>query len=241
MTSSPIASAPRTAAELRRAFLEFFEQRGHTIMPSAPLVPGDPTLLFTTAGMVQFKPYFSAAGDVPYTRAVSVQKCLRLTDLDNVGLTPRHDTFFEMLGNFSFGPRAKGAYFKDDAIAFAWEFVTKVLGLPAKRLFVSYFGGEPGVPRDDEAAALWGKVVLSRATSMKDRKIATRDARIIADHLRGLSFAIAEGALPGNEGAGYVLRRLLRRAVTRGRSRQGLALHEPFLPQVAEQVIAQFG
>src|SRR5215831_12349714 len=147
-------STIRTAAELRRAFLDFFRQRGHTEVPSSPLVPNDPTLLFTTAGMVQFKSYYTAT-DVPFTRAVSVQKCLRLTDLDNVGLTPRHDTFFEMLGNFSFGPRAKGAYFKEDATAFAWEFVTQVLGLPKGRLYVSIFEGEGALPRDDEAAALW--------------------------------------------------------------------------------------
>src|SRR6058998_4405521 len=120
----------RTAAELRHAFIEFFREREHAVVPSSPLVPNDPTLLFTTAGMVQFKPYFTAAGEVPYTRAVSVQKCLRLTDLERVGLTPRHDTFFEMLGNFSFGPREKGAYVKEEAIAWAWEFVTRVLGLP---------------------------------------------------------------------------------------------------------------
>ena len=129
----------RTAAELRRAFLDFFKERGHTEVPSSPLVPNDPTLLFTTAGMVQFKPYYTASGDLPYTRAVSVQKCLRLTDLDNVGITPRHDTFLEMLGNFSFGAREKGAYFKEEAIAFAWEFVTKVLGLPQDRLYPSVF------------------------------------------------------------------------------------------------------
>ena len=100
-------SAP--APQLRRAFLDFFAGHGHAEVPSSPLVPhGDPTLMFTTAGMVQFKPYYSATGDVPYTRATSVQKCLRLTDLDNVGLTPRHDTFFEMLGNFSFGPTREG-------------------------------------------------------------------------------------------------------------------------------------
>ncbi|MCC6348341.1 MAG: alanine--tRNA ligase [Candidatus Eisenbacteria bacterium] len=350
----------KTGAQLRRAFLDFFVQRGHTEVPSSPLVPyGDPTLMFTTAGMVQFKPYYSAR-DVPYTRATSVQKSLRLTDLDNVGLTPRHDTFFEMLGNFSFGPKAKGAYFKEDATAYAWEFVTKVLDLPADRLHVSIFGGEPGVPRDDEAAALWRKLgvrpdhvvalgrkdnfwgpaggagacgpcseiyfdlgekrpdylpdgafwgeaagdpgdrfmefwnlvfpqfdarpdgtlaplenpgidtgmgierlalilqgkstifetdlfaplvdsVLSQARRIADRKAATRDARIIADHVRALAFAIAEGALPGNEGAGYVLRRLLRRAVTRGRSRHGLALDENFLAAAAERAIGQFG
>src|SRR5437667_1003020 len=160
MTSPMNPVASRSASELRRAFLDFFVARGHTVVPSAPLVPSDPTLLFTTAGMVQFKPYYSAGGDVPYTRAVSVQKCLRLTDLDNVGRTPRHDTFFEMLGNFSFGPRERGAYFKEEAIAFAWEYVTQVLGLPKDRLYASIFQGESKLPRDDEAAALWKKVGL---------------------------------------------------------------------------------
>jgi alanyl-tRNA synthetase len=353
----------RSAAELRRAFLDFFVARGHTRVPSAPLVPNDPTLLFTTAGMVQFKPYYTAKGDVPYQgRAVSVQKCLRLTDLENVGLTPRHDTFFEMLGNFSFGDPRKGAYFKEEAIAFAWEFVTQELKLPADRLFVSIFEGEGKLPRDDEAAALWKKmgirpdhiVALGRAdnfwgpaggqgpcgpcseiyfdlgeqrpnylpagafwgerpgdagdrymefwnlvfpqfdaatdgtltplarpgidtgmgverlaliiqgkntifdtdvfTPLVERVLAkagrspeqtigpvARDARIIADHVRALTFAIGEGALPGNEGAGYVLRRLLRRAVTRGRARAGLAMTEPFLGSCAERAIEIFG
>jgi alanyl-tRNA synthetase len=358
---SPTSSL-KTGAELRRAFLDFFVRHGHTEVPSSPLVPhGDPTLMFTTAGMVQFKPYYSATGDVPYTRATSVQKCLRLTDLENVGLTPRHDTFFEMLGNFSFGPRTKGAYFKEEATAFAWHFVTKVLGLPRERLYISIFEGEGKLPRDDEAATLWKKLgvsadhivalgrkdnfwgpaggagacgpcseiyfdlgekrpdylakdafwgeapgdpgdrymefwnlvfpqfdaqpdgtlkplpnpgidtgmgierlalilqerdsifetdlfaplvdtVLGRAKiAPANRHAAVRDARIIADHVRALSFAIAEGALPGNEGAGYVLRRLLRRAVTRGRSKQGLALHGTFLAEVASRAIAQFG
>ncbi len=352
----------KTAAALRREFLDFFVRHGHAEVPSSPLVPhGDPTLLFTTAGMVQFKPYYSATGDVPYTRATSVQKCLRLVDLDNVGLTPRHDTFFEMLGNFSFGPRAKGAYFKAEAIDFAWEFVTKTLGLPVERLYVSVFEGEGKLPRDDEAIGMWQKkgvkadhiVALGRKDNFwgpaggagacgpcseiyfdlgekrpdylpegafwgespgdpgdrymefwnlvfpqfdaqpdgtltplanpgidtgmgierlalilqgrntifetdvfaplvdsvlahakltdANRKAAVRDARIIADHVRALTFAIAEGALPGNEGAGYVLRRLLRRAVTRGRSRQSLGLHEAFLAPVAEKAIDLFG
>jgi len=358
---SPTSSL-KTGAELRRAFLDFFVRNGHTEVPSSPLVPhGDPTLMFTTAGMVQFKPYYSATGDVPYTRATSVQKCLRLTDLDVVGLTPRHDTFFEMLGNFSFGPRAKGAYFKEEATAFAWEFMTQVLGLPKHRLYASIFEGEGKLPRDDEAAALWKKLgvpadhivalgrkdnfwgpaggagacgpcsevyfdlgerrpeylpkdafwgeapgdagdrfmefwnlvfpqfdarpdgslnalpnpgidtgmgierlalILQEKTTIFEtdlfaplvdavlaksklappqRTAATRDARIIADHVRALSFAIAEGALPGNEGAGYVLRRLLRRAVTRGRSKQGLSLHGTFLADVARLVIDRFG
>jgi alanyl-tRNA synthetase len=355
------AAPPTTAADLRRAFLRFFEERGHSVVPSSPLVPmGDPTLLFTTAGMVQFKPYYSAAGDVPYTRATSVQKCLRLTDLENVGYTPRHDTFFEMLGNFSFGPRERGAYFKEEAIAFAWEFATQVLDLPRERIYASVFAGEGKLPRDDEAAALWRQVgvpesrivalgrkdnfwgpaggrgacgpssemyfdlgagrpgdlppdafwgeapgddgdrfmefwnlvfpqfdaqadgalqplprpgidtgmglerlalilqgkrsifetdvfaplveeVLGQSERHATGANAVRDARIVADHVRALTFAIAEGALPGNEGAGYVLRRLLRRAVTRGRSRQGLGIHHAFLAPVAERAIAVFG
>jgi alanyl-tRNA synthetase len=353
MTPTPASRTLRTAAELRRAFLDYFVSRGHAAVPSAPLVPNDPTLLFTTAGMVQFKPYYTATGDVPYNgRAVSVQKCLRLTDLDNVGLTPRHDTFFEMLGNFSFGP---SGYFKEEAIAFAWEFVTEVLGLPKERLYASIFAGEGKLPRDDEAIALWKKmglkpdriVALGRADNFwgpaggqgacgpcseiyfdlgekrpsylpegafwgekpgdagdrymefwnlvfpqfdaqadgtlkplprpgidtgmgierlalivqgrdtifetdvfepivahvlslahpakENREAALRDARIIADHLRAITFAIGEGALPGNEGAGYVLRRLLRRAVTRGRSRRTLALDRPFLAGCARR------
>ena len=354
------SSRPTTAAELRRAFLDFFVRNGHTAVPSAPLVPNDPTLLFTTAGMVQFKAWYSAPGDVPYTRAVSIQKCLRLTDLDNVGLTPRHDTFFEMLGNFSFGPRSKGAYFKEEAIAFAWEFITQVVGLPKARLYVSIFEGEGKLPRDDEAGALWKKIgvapahivalgradnfwgpagglgacgpcseiyfdlgeqrpdylakdafwgekpgdagdrymefwnlvfpqydaqkdgtlellprpgidtgmglerlalivqgkntifetdlfapLVSEVTGLAgqaggDPRAITRDARIIADHVRALTFAISEDALPGNEGAGYVLRRLLRRAVTRGRSKRSLAIREPFLPRCAERLIENF-
>jgi len=361
MSPSPASPAVRTASQLRSAFLDFFVGRGHTVVPSAPLVPDDPTLLFTTAGMVQFKPYYTAGGEVPYTRAVSVQKCLRLTDLEQVGATPRHCTFFEMLGNFSFGARDRGAYFKEEAIAFAWEFATGVLGLPKHRLYVSIFQGEGGLPRDDEAETLWRKtglpadhiVELGRADnfwgpaggqgpcgpcseiyfdlgeqrpeylpegafwgerpgdagdrymefwnlvfpqfdaqvdgslrplprpgidtgmglerltllmqekrtifetdlferlvervldqdrpSAVDPRTAIRDARIIADHVRALTFAIAEGALPGNEGAGYVLRRLLRRAVTRGRSSRGLALARPFLPECADWVVQHFG
>jgi alanyl-tRNA synthetase len=362
MTSPETQSSVRTAAQLRRAFLDFFIKNGHTEVPSSPLVPNDPSLLFTTAGMVQFKPYYSLSGDVPYTRATSIQKCLRLTDIDNVGLTPRHDTFFEMLGNFSFGPRSKGAYFKEEAIAFAWEFTTQVLGLPKSRLYVSIFEGEGSLPRDDEAVALWKKigvasdhiVALGRADNFwgpaggqgacgpsseiyfdlgekrpdylpggvfwgekpgdpgdrfmefwnlvfpqydaqkdgtlellprpgidtgmglerlalivqdkrtifetdafaplvaevvklpsdarGDMKSVTRDARIIADHVRALVFALAEGAMPGNEGAGYVLRRLLRRAIARGRSRQSLAITaESVLAPVVKKAIEMFG
>ncbi len=133
--------------ELRRTFIEFFKERGHPHLPQAALVPrDDPTLLFTSAGMVQFKPYFSSPNPPPHRRAVTVQPCLRLTDVENVGLTVRHATFFEMLGNFSFGD-----YFKKEAIEWAWEFATRVLGMAKERLY-------PSVYRDDqEAFDLWAK------------------------------------------------------------------------------------
>src|SRR6185436_16277638 len=117
----------QTSDQLRRAFLDFFKERGHTQRPQAPLVPlDDPTLLFTSAGMVQFKPWYSSPDPPPVRRAATVQRCLRLTDVENVGLTVRHATFFEMLGNFSFGD-----YFKKEAIEWAWEFATGVLKMPA--------------------------------------------------------------------------------------------------------------
>ncbi|HVP39792.1 MAG TPA: alanine--tRNA ligase [Candidatus Saccharimonadales bacterium] len=340
-----------TSQQLRTRFLDFFRARGHTHVPSSPLVPlGDPTLLFTTAGMVQFKPLYTAPGSLPYTRATSVQKCLRLTDLERVGQTPRHDTFFEMLGNFSFGD-----YFKAEAIEWAWEFCRKELGLPREKLYASVFNGEGGFPEDDEARALWRKiglpeariVALGRADNfwgpaggagpcgpcseiyfdlgpetpgacgraecapgcdcprymefwnlvfpqydadpdgtlgpLRNRGIdtgmglerlallvqgkksifetdlfapiverlaglaglsrAARAARttelyIISDHLRALCFAVAEGTLPGNEGRGYVLRRLVRRAARRGRA---VGLDRPFLGRVVEAVVREFG
>ncbi|HVN98794.1 MAG TPA: alanine--tRNA ligase-related protein, partial [Steroidobacteraceae bacterium] len=138
-----------SAADVRRAFLDFFAQRGHRVVPSSSLVPGnDPTLLFTNAGMVQFKDVFLGKDQRDYKRAVTSQKCVRAggkhNDLENVGYTARHHTFFEMLGNFSFGD-----YFKRDAIVFAWEFVTQKLGLDPERLHVTVFRD------DDEAAQLW--------------------------------------------------------------------------------------
>jgi alanyl-tRNA synthetase len=351
MSKTPIAS--RTASQLRHEFVDFFTVRGHTAVPSAPMAPlGDKTLLFTTAGMVQFKPYYTATGELPYTRAVSVQKCLRLSDLDSVGQTPRHDTFFEMLGNFSFGD-----YFKAEAIEWAWEFCTRTLGLPPDPLHVSVFNGEGGLPVDDEARELWRQtglaedhiVGLGRAdnfwgpaggtgpcgpsseiyydlgaeactcdgscsagsdcdrfmefwnlvfpqydaqpdgelvplpkpgidTGMGLERLALilQDKRsifetdlflpvvdllagkaglsglprlghpddpkavalaIVADHTRALTFALGEGLSPGNEGRGYVLRRLLRRAARQGRI---LGLHDPFLEEAAETVIGSF-
>jgi alanyl-tRNA synthetase len=147
-----------TSAEVRRAFLEFFESRGHKLVPSSSLVPqNDPTLMFVNAGMVQFKDVFVGKETRPYSRATSSQKVIRISgkhnDLENVGVTARHHTFFEMLGNFSFGD-----YFKEEAITYAWELMTGVYGLSRDRLLITVFGGAPGVPADDEARAIWRKV-----------------------------------------------------------------------------------
>src|SRR5438874_10624631 len=133
-----------TSAEIRRKFLEFFKARGHQEVPPSPLVPAnDPTLLFTNAGMVQFKDVFTGKEKREYIRATTSQKCIRAggkhNDLEAVGVSPRHQTFFEMLGNFSFGD-----YFKKDAIDYAWELTTKVFGLPPERLAVTIFKGEDG-------------------------------------------------------------------------------------------------
>ena len=319
--------------EIRQSFTDFFAQRGHRPVKSAPLVPhGDPTLLFVNAGMVPFKGYFTGDEEPPTRRAVSVQKCLRVSgkhnDLENVGPSARHHTFFEMLGNFSFGD-----YFKAEAIDFAWELVTGVWGLDPSTLFATVFRD------DDEAHALWRKVsglpedrvlrcgekdnfwamgdtgpcgpcseifvdtdpgaprvgweeggdsgryleiwnlvfmqfdraadgsmkplpkpsvdtgaglervsaVLQGVASNYDTDLfvpvlaaaaelaGTRygagaesdvSLRVIADHLRAVGFLLADGVIPGNEGRGYVLRRILRRAVRHG---MRLGFEEPFL------------
>src|SRR5436309_6232902 len=150
-----------TGDRLREEFLRYFEDRGHRRVRSSSLVPGDdPTLLFTNAGMVQFKRVFTGEEQREYRRATSCQKCVRAggkhNDLENVGRTARHLTFFEMLGNFSFGD-----YFKADAIAYAWELITKAWKLDVDRLWFSVFEGGDGVPADDEAAKLWVKVGAS--------------------------------------------------------------------------------
>src|SRR4249920_1977122 len=147
-----MASRPTTADELRRAYIDFFVARDHVHVPSASVIPVDKTLLFTVAGMVPFKPYFTGEETPPFKRAVSIQKCLRVggkhNDLDDIGRTNRHFSFFEMLGNFSFGD-----YFKQDAIPFAWEFYTDVLGLDVDRLWVTVHDS------DDEAEAIWRDTV----------------------------------------------------------------------------------
>ncbi len=136
------------SAELRRSFLEYFRENGHAVLPSSSLVPNDPTLLFTSAGMVQFKDIFWGKVPPRYPRVTTCQKCFRTTDLERVGTTPYHHTFFEMLGNFSFGD-----YFKEGAITFAWKFLTGVLGLPKERLWVSVY------EEDEEAYAIWRDLI----------------------------------------------------------------------------------
>jgi alanyl-tRNA synthetase len=317
------------AADARRAFLEFFRERGHTVVPSSPLVPGnDPTLLFTNAGMVQFKDVFLGKERRDYVRATSSQRCVRAggkhNDLENVGYTARHHTFFEMLGNFSFGD-----YFKRDAIRFAWEFLTGTLKLDPARLWVTVFcdddeaadiwlkevgvsparfsrmgeksnfwsmgdtgpcgpcseifydhgsgvpGGPPGSPAEDgdRFVEIWNLVFMqfdraadgtltrlpkpSVDTGMGLERIAavlqgvhsnydidlfksliraaaelahttdleSSSLRVIADHIRACTFLIVDGVLPSNEGRGYVLRRIIRRAVRHGYK---LGIEEPF-------------
>jgi alanyl-tRNA synthetase len=327
-----------TSDEVRAAFLAFFEEKNHKVIPSSSLIPqGDPTLLLTTAGMVQFKPYFLGQAVPPNPRLASCQKCFRTTDIEEVG-DPSHLTFFEMLGNFSIGD-----YFKEDAIKWAWEFVTERLGLPPQRLWISIFldddesfhyWRELGVPeqrilrlgekdnfwgpagdsgpcgpcseilydlgeevgcqkpscdpscecgrfseiwnlvftqynQDKEghrtllprpnidtgmglertAAVMQGKTsvydtdlfvpLIERIADLADKKYDAGDdtgnaMRIIAEHGRGIAFLIGDGVIPGNEGRGYVLRRLLRRAALFG---QKLGLDKPFLAEIAEITI----
>ena len=157
----------RSSNEIRKAFLDYFARHGHEIVASSPLVPhNDPTLLFTNAGMVQFKNVFTGLEQRPYRRATTSQKCVRAggkhNDLDNVGYTARHHTFFEMLGNFSFGD-----YFKDVAIELAWNLITKEYGLPADRLLTTVYA------EDDEAFELWKK--LARLPERRILRIPTSD------------------------------------------------------------------
>lgn len=157
----------KSSAEIRQSFLDFFAQKDHQVVASSPLVPGnDPTLLFTNAGMVQFKETFLGQEERSYSKAVSVQRCVRAggkhNDLENVGYTARHHTFFEMLGNFSFGD-----YFKHDAIRYGWEYLTEVCNLPPEKLWVTVYES------DDEAAEIWLKEIgvnPERLTRIGDKK-----------------------------------------------------------------------
>jgi alanyl-tRNA synthetase len=329
------------SAEIRDAYLKYFESKGHTIVPSSSLIPGnDPTLLFTNAGMVQFKDVFLGSDKRNYTRAASSQRCVRAggkhNDLENVGYTARHHTFFEMLGNFSFGD-----YFKREAIQYAWEFLTEVLKLPKERLWVTAHisddeaadiwvneigvspdrisrldadnfwqmgdtgpcgpcteifydhgedipGGPPGSENDDldRYIEVWNVVFMqyerqadgsliplpkpSVDTGMGLERIAAvmqnvhnnydidlfqhllkaaaaatgatdlenKSLRVIADHIRSCSFLISDGVLPSNEGRGYVLRRIIRRAVRHGHQ---LGQTQPFFHKLVKALAEVMG
>ncbi|WP_330946872.1 alanine--tRNA ligase [Thermomonas sp. LB-4] len=339
----------KTTSDIRRDFLEFFASKGHTIVPSAPLVPGnDPTLLFTNSGMVQFKDVFLGAEKRSYVRAADVQRCLRAggkhNDLDSVGYTARHHTFFEMLGNWSFGD-----YFKKDAIAWAWELLTEVWKLPKDRLLATvyhtddeayaiwrddiglpedriirigdnkgapfasdnfwqmadtgpcgpcteifydhgpgHFGGPPGSPDEDgdRYIEIWNNVFmqfdraadgtltplpapcvdtgmgLERITAILQgvhsnyeidlfqalirhaaeltgtADLENKSLRVIADHIRACAFLIVDGVLPSNEGRGYVLRRIIRRALRHGWM---LGVREPFFHKLVATLDALMG
>src|SRR5690242_3285977 len=337
------------AAEIRDTYLSFFEDRGHTIVPSASLVPSvhDPSVLLTTAGMQPFKPYFLGREQPPARRVADVQKCFRTTDIGEVGVTARHLTFFEMLGNWSFGD-----YFKAESIPWGWELSTQGFGMDPERIWVTVFGGdeELGLGPDEEAIAIWGGlgvpderiVRLGRADNFwqagptgpcgpcselyldrgpefgadgerpgddtdrflefwnhvfmsydlaedgtltplptknidtgmgLDRMAAvlqdvpsvfetdhvrplvdlaeelsgrrydeggavTRAMRIVADHSRGAAFLIADGVVPSSEDRGYILRRIMRRAIQQGRT---LGLEAPWLGRFAERTIELMG
>ena len=337
----------KTTSEIRRSFLDFFESRGHTVVASSPLVPAnDPTLLFTNAGMVQFKDVFLGREKAPYTRAASSQRCVRAggkhNDLENVGYTARHHTFFEMLGNFSFGD-----YFKEEAITYAWEYVTGVAALAPEKLWITVYedddeaarvwlkkigvdearfsriagadnfwtmgdvgpcgpcteifydhgahvaGGPPGTDDadGDRYVELWNLVfmqyergadgelqplprpsvdtgmglerlaavlqgtsdnyrtdqfrkLMQAASSLAGDGAAASSAspeaslKVIADHIRSCGFLIADGVLPSNEGRGYVLRRIVRRALRHGRK---LGIEEPFFHRLVEPLATEMG
>lgn len=330
------------SAEIRESFLTYFESKGCRRQPSSSLIPDDPSLLLTTAGMVQFKPVFLGAKNLGFTRATTVQKCVRTTDIDIIGTTGRHHSFFEMLGNFSFGD-----YFKSEASAWAWEYSVDVLGLDPERIWVSIFEDddeaeaiwvdEVGFPKErivrmgakdnfwsagptgpcgpcselyydqgpelgcdspdcavgcdcDRYLEYWNLVFMqydraedgtlnplpkpSIDTGMGLERIAAilqgvpsnfetdilrslmslaeeitgadyghgakvdTSVRIIADHARAVTFLIADGIIPSNEGRGYVLRRLLRRAVRHGRL---LGVDDPFLVRLIDRVVELMG
>ncbi len=341
-TKIPSMKKEITSDEIRQSYLSFFEEKGHKIVPSIPLVPvGDPTLLFTSAGMVPFKRFFTGELSSPAPRLTSCQKCFRTTDIEIIG-DAKHLTFFEMLGNFSIGD-----YFKKEAIIWAWEYVTKRLEVPEERLWVTIFLDDEesfkywrriGVPaerivRCDERDNFWGPagdsgpcgpcseihydlgadvgcrrsscnpscgcgrfteiwnlvftqyfqdgkgvrtplpkpnidtgMGLERVTAVMQnkssvyetdlfqsiiecvRKLARREEtqgeatqraiRVVAEHARSISFLIADGVIPSNEERGYVLRRILRRAVLFGKK---LGLEQPFLSEIAQSVISRMG
>src|SRR5438105_2221680 len=221
------------SAEIGRRWTQFFSERGHTPVRSAPLTADDPELLFVVAGMQPFKPYFRGDEVAPWKRAVSIQKCVRTPDIEEVGKTTRHLTFFQMAGNFSFGD-----YFKEGAIRLAWELVTGSpaeggYGFDPQRIWVTVYQD------DDEAAQLWEKVAGLPEERIQRRGIEDDVRfRVIADHARSGVMLVGDGVTPGNEARGYVLRRLLRRIV---RSSRLLGVSEPVLGQYAEVVRHSMG
>src|SRR5438094_870014 len=223
-----------TSNDIRKRFLDFFSERGHAVVRSSSLVPAnDPTLLFTNAGMNQFKDVFLGQEKRAYSRAASSQKCVRAggkhNDLENVGYTRRHHTFFEMLGNFSFGD-----YFKAEAIEFAWDLITKDYGLPKDKLYVTVFR------EDDEAEELWQKVTgipKSRIFRLDEKDNfwqmgETGPCGPCSEIHYDLGMEAAEagrehdGVMPSNEGRGYVLRKIMRRAL---RNVRMIGVEDPFL------------
>ncbi|NBT06819.1 MAG: alanine--tRNA ligase, partial [Betaproteobacteria bacterium] len=319
------------SSQIRQQFLDFFAGKGHAVVASSALVPhGDPTLLFTNAGMNQFKDVFLGFDKRPYTRATSSQKCVRAggkhNDLENVGYTARHHTFFEMLGNFSFGD-----YFKRDAIAYAWELLTGVFKLPPERLLVTVYaeddeaygiwkdvvgvpadriirigdnkgaryasdnfwmmgipGGPPGSADEDgdRFIEIWNNVFMQYnrdeagvlhplprpsvdtgmglerisavlqgvhsnyeidlfqrliAAAARETQSADHDSpslKVIADHIRACAFLVSDGVIPGNEGRGYVLRRIVRRAIRHGYK---LGARAAFFHKLVPDLVAEMG
>src|SRR5437764_79500 len=233
---TPTFGLMQTTNDIRAAFLDYFARHDHAVVPSSPLVPrNDPTLLFTNAGMVQFKNVFTGVEKRPYQRAVTSQKCVRAggkhNDLENVGYTARHHTFFEMLGNFSFGD-----YFKERAIELAWNLIVKEFGLPKDKLLVTVYA------EDEDAARLWAKI--AGLPEQKIIRIATSD-NFWAMGDTGpcgpcseIFYDPGDGVLPSKEGRGYVLRRIMRRAM---RHAHMLGCREPLMWRLVPALVQQMG
>src|SRR6266545_202287 len=251
----------RTSAELREGFLAFFERQGHKRLPSWPLIPrgDDHSTLLTSAGMQPQMPYFLGREPPPAPLTATVQKCFRTPDSDEVGLDTYHLTFFEMLGNFSFGQ-----YFKEGAIEYATEFIRDHLKLDWNRCWATVHAGDPELKLgpDEVAIELWEKIGMPAERIVPlpssenfwgvggpgpcgpdselycDSEDATKAHRVLADHGRGMTFLVGDGVTPSNEGRGYVLRRVIRRAAQHGLR---IGMQTPFLAGLAETVIEQMG
>src|SRR5438874_54441 len=217
----------RTSAELREGFLSFFEEKGHLRRPSASLIPraDDHSTLLTTAGMQPQMPFFLGREPPPAPLTTTVQKCFRTPDIDEVGTDGSHLTFFEMLGNFSFGQ-----YFKEGAIELATEFVQERMRLDWDRIWVSVFAG-------DGYRLLMDWIAHESGVAYGDSDTATKAHRVLADHGRGMTFLVADGVTPSNEGRGYVLRRIIRRAVQQAHR---IGLHDLYrLPAIVGEQMGE--